>query len=94
MKFSPDSQVEVPDTTLFQELDDECVLLNLSNESYYGLNDTGTRMWNALTQMDSIEKAFTLLLEEFDVAEEQLRSDLNQFIDELLDCQILKISGS
>lgn len=41
-------KVSVPEDTLMRELEGESVLLNLTNEKYYGLNKVGTRMWNAL----------------------------------------------
>ena len=94
MNFSPDSKLEIPDTTLFQELDGECVLLNLANESYYGLNETGTRMWDALSQSESISKALSVLMEEYDVDEKTLSTDLNQLVDDLLENKPVAIADA
>lgn len=92
MKFSPDSNLEIPDTTLFQELDGECVLLNLANESYYGLDEIGTRMWNVLSESDSIADAMAVLTKEYDIDEKTLRTDLDQFINELLENKLVQVS--
>ncbi|MCF6311096.1 MAG: PqqD family protein [Verrucomicrobiales bacterium] len=91
MNFSPNNKITIPDTTLFQELDGECVLLNLANESYYGLNQTGTRMWAVLAKSNSITNALSVLSEEYDIDEKTLSSDLYQFIDELLENQMVEI---
>jgi hypothetical protein len=93
LKFSPDSNLEIPDTTLFQELDGECVLLNLANESYYGLDEIGTRMWNVLSESDSIADAMAVLTKEYDIDEKTLRTDLDQFINELLENKLVQVSA-
>lgn len=82
----------VPDTTLIQESSGEAVILSLANDSYYGLNSSGTRMWNALTTADSIQHAFDGLLGEFEVDETILRSDLEEFIADLIKNQLIQIS--
>ena len=92
MDFSPNNKLEIPETTLFQELDGECVLLNLANESYYGLNETGTRMWDVLSDSDSISNALDVLTKEYETDEKTLRTDLYQLIDELLKNQLVTIS--
>lgn len=91
MELSPDSKLDIPDTTLFQELDGECVLLNLANESYYGLNETGTSMWNALAETDSIAAALQTLLNEYDIDEKKLRADLLHLIHDLLENQLATV---
>jgi len=60
-------RVVVPTHVLVRHLDGECVLLNLETEKYFGLDATGTRMWELLTHSPSIEAAFDKLAEEFEV---------------------------
>ena len=48
---------------LVQEVDRECVILDLDSQQFYGLDDVGTRMWQALTTAPSIEGAIDELLE-------------------------------
>lgn len=74
-------RVVVPDDVLMQRLpDDESVFLNLATEQYYGLNATGTAMWLALTETGSVDRASGRLLDEFDVDDETLHRDLDDFI--------------
>ena len=94
MTASPDSKIRIPDATLFQELDGECVLLNLANESYYGLNESSTRMWTVLAESESITAACETLLGEYAVDEKTLKNDLLQFIDELLEHRMVEISAA
>lgn len=44
MTISLPTRVEISPEVLFQELQGEAVLLNLTSERYYGLDDVGMRM--------------------------------------------------
>ncbi len=77
------SKISVPADVMISELAGEAVLLNLQNEQYYGLDDTGTRFWSLLSVSPTIEQAFQQLLAEFDVDESTLRHDLATFLDQL-----------
>ena len=76
-------RIIVSQDVLFQNLDDEVVLLNLGNERYYGLDPIGTRMWELLTERGDPEAIIAQLLSEFEVGEATLRADLARLIDEL-----------
>jgi hypothetical protein len=70
---------------LFQELDGETVLLNLRDESYYGLDDVGTRVWQLLGEHGGIERIVSTMLGEYDVEEATLRHDVEKLIAALLE---------
>ena len=76
-------RVVVPDFVLFRELDGEAVLLNLNDESYFGLDDVGTRMWSVLQESLTIADAFERLRAEYDVDAGQLQGDLIELIQTL-----------
>ena len=63
-----------PANVLVRILDRESVLLNLETEQYFGLDETGTRMWQLVTGSPSIEAAYQELLAEFDVEPEDRKS--------------------
>ena len=70
---------------LVRELDGEAVLLNLDNESYYGLDEIGARMWTVVNESDSVEAAYTALISEFDVDAKTLREDMQTLIDQWIE---------
>jgi len=76
---------------LVRFLDKESVLLNLETERYYGLDETGTRMWQVLTSAPSIETAFRELQDEFDVEPGLLRLHLSELLARLVDNGLLHI---
>src|SRR2546425_1251245 len=78
-------------TVLVRLLDRESVLLNLETEQYFGLDETGTRMWQLLTGSPSIGAAYHELLAEFDVEPELLRSNLMELLSRLVDSGLLQV---
>lgn len=81
----------VPAHVLVRVLDRESVLLNLETEQYFGLDETGTRMWQLVTSSANIDAAFQELLAEFDVEPELLRSNLLELMSRLVDSGLLQV---
>lgn len=88
------SRVTVPEEVLVRELDGESVLLNLNNESYYGLDEVGTRMWNLLTTTPTIDAAYDALLAEYEVTPEQLRSDMAALLVQLSEQGLIQVNDA
>ena len=89
-----DGKVIVPDGVLVRQLAGESVLLNLETESYFGLDEIGSRMWIVLTESPSIELAFETLAAEYEVEREKLRSDLGNFIQKLIELGLLSVDAA
>jgi hypothetical protein len=85
MSISLTKRVAVQPDVLVNVIDGESVLLNLKSESYFGLDEVGTRMWQVLTHSDSIKAAYETLLAEYDVEPETLQRDLEELIDQLVE---------
>ncbi|HKS09347.1 MAG TPA: PqqD family protein [Pyrinomonadaceae bacterium] len=94
MPISFSDRVRVPDDVLISNLQDESVLLKLENERYFGLDDVGTRILSVLANSDSIDAAYKLLLEEYEVDEVVLRQDLLSLIDQLATQGLIRIEGA
>jgi hypothetical protein len=77
------ARVEIPESVLTREIDGELVLLDLRSETYFGLDDVGTRFWAALAQHATLPEARRALLEEFDVEPARLERDLARLLGEL-----------
>jgi hypothetical protein len=89
VKFSFSDRVEVPKHVLVRALEKESVLLNLEAECYFGLDEIGTRMWQAVTTAPKIDDAYAQLLGEFDIEAELLRQDLSEQLGKLVDHRLL-----
>ncbi len=80
-----------PAHVLVRFVDRESVLLNLETEEYFGLDETGTRMWQLVTAAPNIDDAYRELLEEFDVEPELLRSNMMELLSRLVDSGLLRV---
>ena len=84
-------RVEVPAHVMVRFLDNESVFLNLDTERYFGLDQTGTRMWQVITNSSNIEAAYQQLLSEFEVEPETLRSDVIGLLEKLVENNLLQM---
>jgi hypothetical protein len=89
MTISFADRVRVPDDVLISNLQEESVILNLDSERYYGLDNVGTRFLSILNASESIEAAYEVLCDEYDVDAQSLRQDLLALIENLLQQGIL-----
>src|SRR5207248_11678058 len=80
-----------PAHVLVRLLDQECVLLNLETEQYFGLDETGTRMWQLVTTSPNIDAAYQELLAEYDVQPETLRENLTELLGHLVEHGLLQV---
>lgn len=77
------NRVKISDHVLFQEIEGECVLLNMASEQYFGLDDVGTRIWQFLVEDGDPAKALTQLQQVYDADEATLRTDLAKLLEQL-----------
>ena len=85
--------VKISNNVLFQQINNECVLLDMDSEQYYGLDDIGARMWQILSENSETEKALTQLLTEYDIDEKTLRQDLLNLIRELGNVKLISVEN-
>jgi hypothetical protein len=93
MNHSFTSRAAVAPDVLFRIVGQEAVLLNLKTELYLGLDAVGTEMWLALTNASSIQDAYDTLLLQYDVEPARLEQDMNDFIDKLLEQQLIEVAS-
>jgi hypothetical protein len=85
MSSVPMKRVRVAPDVLANVIDGETVLLNLKSESYFGLDEVGTRMWESLTTAGSIQAACEALLSEYDVEGGRLQQDVEALLEQLVE---------
>jgi hypothetical protein len=85
------SRAHVPSHVLVRFMDNEAVLLNVASEKYFGLDETGTGMWQLATSAPSIDAAYQELLGEYDVAPELLHAHLQELLLMLVENGLLEL---
>ena len=92
MTISFADRVKVPDDILISTLQSESVILNLNSESYFGLDEVGTHILSVLSTSNSIQAAYDVLLDEYEVDAEVLRQDLASLIERLAEQGVVLIT--
>lgn len=85
------TRLTVPEQVLFRDLAGEAVLLELDSGRYYGLNESGTRMWSLVVRHGRIDTALQDLLHEYDVSPERLEKELLLFVETLASRKLLNV---
>jgi hypothetical protein len=82
-----------PVDVVFRNLSGEEVLLHLGTGIYFGLNGTGTRLWQFLLETGDKEQVIARLKNEYDVEEHRLRQDVEDLLRKLVDKGLLICEG-
>jgi hypothetical protein len=88
------ARVRVAPDVMFRLVGEEGVLVNLATERYLGLNAVGARMWQVLSSADSIQAACAQLLSEYEVDAATLRADVEEFVEQLLTQQLIRVGSA
>jgi hypothetical protein len=67
------------------------VLLCLANETYFGLDEVGTRIWTLLKDEPKLENVFEQILDEYAVPPEVLRNDLLALVARMAESGLVTI---
>ncbi len=84
-------KVTFADTVFAQEVDGEMVLLDMESENYFGLDEVGTSMWQAIQSKENLQEVLEVLLEQYEVEEDVLKKDLMTFVEKLQESGLVKV---
>ena len=88
-----DQSVTVSPEVMSQEVSGETVLLDLQSESYFGLDEVGTRIWQLLQEQETLQGVYEVMLEEYDVAPDRLQADLEELLVQLSDSGLISLDA-
>ena len=86
-----DQKVTFAETVFAQEVDGEMVLLDMESENYFGLDEVGTAIWQAMQEYGSLQEVLNALLEQYDVEAEVLENDLEEFVGKLVESGLVEV---
>lgn len=78
------------DVLEWRDVEGEIVALDLRSQTYLAINSTGAAIWPALIVGADREELLRGLTEAFDVSDEQAASDLDAFLAELAEQDLLE----
>ncbi len=84
-------KIVISDQVFAQEVDNEMVLLDMVSENYFGLDETGSAIWQELSKSGSMQTTHETLIEAYEVEPEQLESDIITFVQKLIDAGLVEV---
>ena len=91
MNISLEAHVAVSKEVLLQEIAGEGVLLDLKSETYFGLDEVGTRIWRLVENDGHLKVVHAKLLGEYDVESARLEQDLTELIGRLAEAGLVNV---
>ena len=84
-------KITIAETVFAQEVDGEMVLLDMESENYFGLDEVGTEIWQAMQEYGNLQEVLNALLEQYDVDAEVLENDLEEFVGKLVESGLVEV---
>ena len=74
----------------YRVIGNKTVILNINTAYFYTLDEVGTVMWKELVKKKTLAEIESLIMEEYDVSEEELRHDIVELVAEMEKEKLLK----
>lgn len=91
--ISEDSIITISNNQISCDLSGESVILNHKDGIYYGLDNIGTTIWNAIQTPETLKEIKNHLLESYEVDSKQLDNDLIELIKNLEEAGLIEIKN-
>jgi hypothetical protein len=89
--FDATTIVKRSDRQVACNLNGEVALLDLDKGLYFGLQDVGAHIWNALQEPRPVDEIISTVLSHFDVAPEVCRDDVVKFLASLQEAGMIEV---
>lgn len=86
-----EQKISFSDAVFAQEVDGEMVLLDMNSENYFGLDEVGCAIWQAMQEHKVLQGVYDAMLESYDVEPDRLGSDLIVFAEQLRDAGLIEL---
>lgn len=77
---------------MHNDIDGEAVMMSIEQNSFYGIDEIGTQIWNFLENPTTPEKIITEMMQHYNVEREKCESDLMNFLNEILNNKLILIN--
>ena len=83
--LNSDTRLRLAERSVWSELGDEVVILDLKSSSYLGLEEVGAAIWGLLSEPRTVGELEESLTATYDVDRARLREDLWPFLEQLVE---------
>ncbi len=84
--------VTVSDDLTTADLGGEAIVLDVKSGNYFGLNEVGAFILECIRQPVSVREVIDRMLEEYDATREQITQDVVQFLQQLQEQGLIRVT--
>ncbi len=85
-------KVSLAPHVMFQNFDSESILVDVRTQEHFALDPISSLLFTQINEGLSLKESFNTILESYDVSAEQLSTDLNTLLNELLKYELIKVT--
>ncbi len=78
--------------TISGRLSDELVMMDIDKGKYFSLNPIATRIWDLLEKPLALEELCGILMNEYEVGEQQCRTEVSEVIGEMVKLGVVLVA--
>ncbi|MCM2326662.1 MAG: PqqD family protein [Lysobacter sp.] len=86
-----DDQVQAVESQVSSRLGQEVAILELDRGLYFGLNSTGTRIWELLAEPVTVRDIHSAIVSEFEVDGEVASRDVLDLLEKLREAGLIRV---
>lgn len=84
-----DKQISRSDSFVFNEIEGDIVMMDVTTGSYATLNETGKSIWLLLETPKTFSEITEALLAEYEVSKEQCEKTVNEFLKKMAEANAI-----
>lgn len=82
--------MKILENIVWRDVDNEVVILDIESGNYFTLDGVGRMIWKHLADGNSIADTTEAVINEYDVSEENAKSDIEGLIEQLKEEKIIE----
>ena len=86
--------VTVPGQVMARFVGDETIFLDLASGTYYGLDPVGARIWQLMTDGQTLTQVYELMLAEYRATREMIEHDVLALVQTMLERKLVSGAGA
>jgi hypothetical protein len=86
-----DAVLRIPAHVSFSVVGQDAFLLNTQTNRYFALEEVGARLWELLKDGKPLRESYQTLLEEYEVAPDELEQDVLELVSNLMESGLVEI---
>ena len=83
----------IPAQVMARQVGDETVILDLASGTYFGLDPVGARIWQLMTEGQTLAQVCETMLAEYEVSREDIERDVLALVQTLADKQLVGVGA-